>query len=318
MKIISAEQIETLHISPATCVEWVRQSFMSKYESQCPAKMSVHPKDTDFITTMPALLPSDTKTFGVKVVSRVNGRHPSLRSDLLLFDTESGAIKALVDTNWITALRTGAVAALAMQTFRRSGAARISMIGLGSTARATLHCIAETFGSESLTIKLMRYKDQAERFAEEFKSCANLSFEIVDNIKDFMLGAEIVISCVTEANGLLVEDDSQFEPGVLVIPVHTRGFQNCDLFFDKVFADDTDHVRKFRYFDRFKRFDELSNVLLGRNPGRENDSERILAYNIGLGLHDAWFAYHILTLLKEQAILPPPNKHLLALKCLAA
>ena len=28
-----------------------------------------------------------------------------------------------------------------------------------------------------------------------------------------------------------------------VIPVHTRGFQNCDLFFDKVFADDTDHVK---------------------------------------------------------------------------
>lgn len=310
METITAKQIEDLHISPATCVEWVKESFLRKYDSQCPAKISVHPKGNDFITTMPALLPKETKTFGVKVVSRVNGRHPSLRSDLLLFDTESGEIKAMVDANWITAMRTGAVAALTMQTLRKQGANNISMVGLGSTAHTTMQCIAEIFKDEQLHIKLMRYKDQAERFMSDFAEYGNLSFEIVDNVNDFMHGAEVVISCITDADGLLVEDDRLFEEGVLVIPVHTRGFQNCDLFFDKVYADDTDHVRKFKYFDKFRKFDELSNVLLGNNAGRENDHERILAYNIGLGMHDAWYAFNTYNILKMNALTTPPRKYL--------
>ena len=88
---------------------------------------------------------------------------------------------------------------------------------------------------------------------------------------------------------------------MLLIPVHTRGFQNCDLFFDKVFGDDTGHVQGFRYFDRFKQYDELSQVLLGNNPGRENDAERIICYNIGLGLHDAVFASHIYDMMPDDA-----------------
>ena len=67
--------------------------------------------------------------------------------------------------------------------------------------------------------------------------------------------------------------------------------------FDKVFADDTDHVRGFANFSRFRKFEELGNVLEGLVPGRENDRERILSYNIGLGLHDAYFAYRIYSLI---------------------
>lgn len=299
MKFITAEQIEALHISPETCVEWVKESFLMKYNSQCPAKISVHPEGNDFITTMPALLPAETETFGVKVVSRVKGRHPALHSDLTLFDTKSGRIRAIVDADWITAMRTGAVAALSMKTLRKTNARHVAMVGLGSTAHATMSCIAASFPNEHLEIKLRRYKDQAERFIKDFSNQPNLTFTIVDNTEDFAKDSEIIISCITDADGMIIPNDKLFEPGVLVIPVHTRGFQNCDLFFDKVFADDTDHVRGFKYFDRFRRFDELSRVLLGDNPGRENDKERILAYNIGLGLHDTLFAQRIVQMIGE-------------------
>lgn len=298
MKIITAEEINSLRISPLTCVEWVTDSFKMKYDSQCPAKMSVHPAGNDFITTMPALLPNETQTFGVKVVSRVNGRHPALHSDLLLFDTITGKIKALIDADWITAMRTGAVAALTMKTLRKHGANNISIVGLGSTARTTMQCILETFRDEHLHIRLMKYKDQAERFAAEFEPYTNATFSIVDNVQDFAADAEVIISCITDAQSLLIERDELFAEGVLVIPIHTRGFQNCDLFFDKVFADDTDHVKGFRYFSKFRKFDELSRVLLNQNPGRESDKERILSYNIGLGLHDALYAYRIFNMVK--------------------
>ena len=79
------------------------------------------------------------------------------------------------------------------------------------------------------------------------------------------------------------------------------GFQNCDLFFDKVYGDDTDHVKGFRYFSQFKQYAELEDVLSSRTAGRENDHERILSYNIGLGLHDILFASKIYDSLSAQS-----------------
>jgi ornithine cyclodeaminase len=84
----------------------------------------------------------------------------------------------------------------------------------------------------------------------------------------------------------------------LVVPVHTRGFQNCDTVFDKVYADDTDHVKGFRYFAEFKEYHQIEEVLKGVDRGRTSDTERILSYNIGLGLHDALYASRIYDILK--------------------
>ena len=57
MKIISQQQIRALNISPATCVEWIRESFALKTGAELPAKISVHPEEGEFFTSMPCLLP---------------------------------------------------------------------------------------------------------------------------------------------------------------------------------------------------------------------------------------------------------------------
>ena len=293
MKHITNEDIINLNISPEQCVEWVRDAFILKSECQLPAKMSVHPTGNDFFTTMPCLLPSEYRRFGAKVVSRIVGRVPALKSDMMLFDSQSGELLAIVDCNWITAMRTGAVATLAIKTLRQSQASEYAFIGLGSTARATLTCLLNSCADEHLNIRLFRYKDQAERIQEEYGHYKNASFTIVDTTTELVKGADVVVSCITDASGLLVEDESLFKPGVLVVPVHTRGFQNCDTTFDKVFADDTDHVKGFKYFSEFREFHQLEEVLKGDVTGRANDSERILSDNIGLGLHDVLYASRI-------------------------
>lgn len=293
MQIITSRQIESLNITPAQCVDWVREAFLMKERCQLPAKVSVHPQGNDFITTMPCLLPEEYGRFGVKVVSRINGRHPALKSDLMLFDSRSGELMALVDSDWITAMRTGAVATLAILTFRAQSASEYAFVGLGSTARATLRCLLETDCSSQHRIRLFRYKDHAGKIIEEFSSYSNAEFTIADTMEELVAGSDVVVSCITDASGLLVEDTGLFKPGVLVVPVHTRGFQNCDTVFDKVFADDTAHVSGFRYFSQFREYNEIGEVLAGRASGRTSESERILSYNIGLGLHDVLFATKI-------------------------
>lgn len=298
MKSITNSEIIALNISATECVDWVREAFVMKSECQLPAKISVHPTGNDFFTTMPCLLPKEYGRFGAKVVSRIVGRVPALKSDMMLFDSNNGELLALVDCDWITAMRTGAVAALAIKTFRNSTTKEYAFIGLGSTARATLTCLLESCKDEHLNIRLYKYKDQAEKIVEEYKHYKNATFTIVDNTSDLVRGADVVVSCITDASGLLVEDESLFKPGVLVVPVHTRGFQNCDTTFDKVYADDTDHVKGFKYFSQFKEFHQIEEVLKGEVAGRESDTERILSYNIGLGLHDVLYASRIYDMLK--------------------
>ncbi len=302
--VIDEKKIKDLDISPKLCVDWVREAFFVKDNAQLPAKLSVHPQGEDFITTMPCLLPNNAEErfFGVKVVSRIEGQVPCLNSEIFLYNSKTGKLKAIIDGNWITAMRTGAVAALAAKTFQKSGTDTYSLLGLGSIAEATALCLIADNSNRKINFRLLKYKNQAELFKEHFRKYDNVTFEIIDNKTDFIRDADVVISCVTFAQELLFPNDCDYRPGITVIPVHTRGFQNCDLFFDKVFGDDTDQIRNFKYFSKFKKYSEFHKVLLGEIHGRESDEERILSYNYGIALHDMFFAANILNLLKKSNV----------------
>lgn len=299
MKIISQEQIKRLNITPATCVEWVKESFALKEFSQLPPKISLHPQGNDFFNTMPCLLPSPYNYYGVKVVHRIKGATPALGSDLLLYDSQNGELLAMFNADWITTMRTGAVATLAIQTFRKSDVTTYGLLGLGNTARATMLCLLDSEPDQMHNVILLRYKNQAELYIERFKDYQNVTFTICNDVADLIKQSDVIISCITEAQGLLCEDETCYRKGCLVVPVHTRGFQNCDLLFDKVYADDTAHICDFKYFSQFKQFEEIQNVVSGKIGGRKSDEERILSYNIGLGLHDVFYASKIYKLLKD-------------------
>ena len=293
VRIIRHKDVVDAHISPKQCLDWVEESFKMKYDAILPPKNSIHPREGDFFNTMPCLLPERLGRFSMKEVHRINGQNPALGSDILLYDSTLGNLLAIIDGDWITTMRTGAVAALAARTLKCNGINDYSFIGLGNTARATALCILEDNKDKPVLFRLLKYKDQADLFIERFKEYDNLKVEVFDDINTLVKESSVLISCITYAGELLCPHDELFRPGMLLIPVHTRGFQNCDLFFDKVFGDDTGHVQGFKYFSQFKKYDELSQVLLGNNPGRESDSERIISYNIGIGIHDAVYSSHI-------------------------
>lgn len=310
MKIITQKQIRSLSITPVTCIEWIQESFALKHSAELPAKVGVHPEDGEFFTTMPCLLPSpieidgitsfERRYFGVKEVHRLLNAVPSLGSDMMLYDAQSGELLALIDTDWITTMRTGAVAAVSSKALRKSDAKTYGIVGLGNTARATLLCILEQEPERHFPVKLVRYKDQAELFIERFKSYKNVDFEIVESAEVMAGDVDVFISCITNAQGLLVPDEQAFKPGVTVIPVHMRGLQNCDTTFDRVFGDDTAHVQGFKYFNQYHDYNEIGEVLAGRDPGRRSDEQRIIDYNYGLALHDVVYAAKIYERLKDE------------------
>ena len=163
--------------------------------------------------------------------------------------------------------------------------------------------LAEVLKDKKLTIQLLAYKGQEATFAERFAKYENLTFRFVETAEELVSTSDVVISGVTYMPNNLC-DDQFYKKGVLVVPIHTLGFTNCDLFFDKVYADDYGHVKHFKYFDRFRKFGEMTDVVLNKISGRENDDERILAYNIGISVHDVNFASRIYGLVCENEMLP--------------
>ena len=111
-----------------------------------------------------------------------------------------------------------------------------------------------------------------------------------ETVEELCQWADVTYSCVTAADSEFCSAET-FRPGALVVPVHTRGFTQCDLAFDRVFCDDESHVSDFGYYEQFReKLDEMSDVLEGKAAGRDNDSQRIIAYNIGISLHDIYYA----------------------------
>lgn len=298
MKIIDFDSIRSLGITPTDCYSWVDEMILHKDMAFLPAKTHMNLPGNIFCNVMPSILHLPEGSFGgVKVVTRYPERTPSLDSKILLFNAEDGEFLALMDGNWITAMRTGAVAAHSILLFAKQGFERIGMIGLGNVSRSTL-LVLYSLIDRPLSIRLLKYKDQAELFIERFRDYKNLDFTIVESIEECIRGSEVVVSGATYFEDDIAED-TWFDEGVLVVPVHTRGFTNCDLFFDKVFADDTGHVKDFRHFAEFKQYAEVTDVVNGKAKGRESESERILAYNIGVSIHDIYFASQIYRRFKE-------------------
>lgn len=260
MRIITHEEILNMKISPKCCYDWVSEVIRKKQQYVLPHKISLKYQNDGFYNTMPSIL-QEEGYFGVKIVNRYSDREPSLDSKLMLYNPESGELVALMDANFITAMRTGAVAVHSINHLGKSDVKNLGVIGLGNTARAAIKILAEVNKDNNYLIKLLKYKNQHELFAKELSVYPNLKFEYRDSYEEVIKDSDVVISAAT--------------------------------YFEEDIADDTGHVAHFKNFSKFKKFGEVSDVVNHIIPGRENEQERILAYNIGISLHDVYFASKI-------------------------
>ena len=284
MKLITHEQIMSLNISQKQGYEWIKESFLTKKDCQLPPKISMVEEGHVFYNVMPSLN-HNHKIGGIKMVTRLPGRNPSLNSEIFLYNMEDAKLKAILDGNYITAFRTAAVAALAIDTFAKKDFNTIAIMGLGVTASAIMNMLSYTLKDKNINIKLLKYKDQAESFVKKYEKNEQFSFEICDTHEELIVDSDVVISTVTYTDEYLSEF-KWFKKGALLLPVHVMGFGNVDYLFDKVYLDDYNHLKHLENIDRYKYSCEFYDVLSKQAKGRENDDERIISYNIGLSIHD--------------------------------
>jgi len=296
IKLIQFKTIQEIDVKPKTFVDWAKESFLEKNNVILPKKLSLTIRDSVFFNFMPSILPN-INTTGLKVVTRIPDRNPALQAQIYVYDEPSGNLQAIMDGTYITAMRTGAVAALTTIELAISDFYEIGLIGLGNCGRAYLNCLFDSIGKRKLLIKLYNYKNYAVEIINKYSCYDNITFKIVNTYEEIVNRSDVIVSAITYADNLICDNNYLYKKGCLLIPIHTRGFQNCDLFFDKVIVDDIEHVHSFKYFDKFKEVFELTDVLNKTHAGRINNNERILSYNIGISIHDLLFARKYLDLI---------------------
>lgn len=301
MKIIDNEKIQKLNINVEDFYTWAKETLLLKDKILLPAKISMKKDNHIFFNIMPCII-DKTTTAGVKIVSRFPNRKPSLDSQIIIYNSKTGENLAFLDGNVITAYRTGAVAALSINYLAVKNYKTIAVMGLGNVTRATFKILLKTIPEKRIKLKVLKYKDQAEEFIKWLNNPENIDFEIVDNYKDLIADSDVIISGVTSADQNFGQDE-WFKEGCLVVPIHTMGFQNCDLFFDKFIVDDINHTKDFKYFKEFKEVHELAEIIKDPILARNNDKQRIIAYNVGNANFDIYFAKKIFDMLEKDNLM---------------
>ncbi len=301
MKIITHEDIINANINPIEYYYWVSDLFKNKSEVNLPVKTSINLWPGMAFTTMPCVIGNSVA--GVKIITRYPTRIPTMDSKIFLFNPLDGSWISLMDGNAITVYRTGAVAAYSINKFAKKDFKNIGIIGLGNTARATMLVLNELYKDKKFNVLVYKYKSQEEDFIKRFDGYENFEFKCCDTVEEIISNSDVLISAVTFLDQDICKDSNVFPEGITIVPIHTKGFSNCDLFFDRIFGDDTSHISKFKYFNKFKNFAEYYDVENGKAEGRKNDKERIITYSVGLAMHDIKCAYNIFNCLSKEKII---------------
>lgn len=291
---ITASDISKLNISPQDYYKWVDEVLNHFDEYILPVKTRIPLRTEDYFNVMPCVLPS-LGYMGLKVVTRSEMRRtngdPNIDGDILLYDYNSCNLKALMDGGLITTIRTAAIAVHTM-LHTADKYDTIAMVGLGNIGTYIGEFLFELIKNKPVKVKLYRYKNHAERFEEKFRRYENITFEICESYDSLMKDSNVVFSSVTFMEQDFC-DSTIYKKGCTVIPVHMRGFKECDKTFDHIITSDLESIKKFQNYNYMKKLSLLNDVLNGQLSVRESLNDRVIVYNLGIALYDIYFASRI-------------------------
>lgn len=163
-----------------------------------------------------------TKGLGVKVLARFPER-PSganLGSLVLLFDDESGFPLAVMDGVYITAVRTGAGAALACEALGAPEAPAVGVVGTGVVARFSLRAMAVVRPRLGPVRVYSRSEDRRRGFAEWCADELGTEARPAASVEEAVEGAEVVVTGTNAREPIF--DERHLERGRLILAMGIR------------------------------------------------------------------------------------------------
>jgi ornithine cyclodeaminase/alanine dehydrogenase-like protein (mu-crystallin family) len=295
---LSREDVESVGLPMAQVIDAVEAVFREKGEGrvEMPPKPGIHPVPDSFIHAMPAYVPG-MGAAGVKWVSgfpsNLKRGLPYISGLLILNDPDTGIPTCVMDATWVTAMRTGAATAVAARYLARKDSETVGILGCGVQGRTNLEALKVVSGSLGHVKAYDIDRKVLQRYAEDMGSEHGMSVSPVASPRDAVEGCDIVVTAgpILKHPSPVIEA-SWFEEGAFACPLDFDSYWKDEAMHaaDKFCTDDRDQLAYYRTVGYFSGIPavhaDLGEVVTGKKPGREDDSERTMSMNLGVAIED--------------------------------
>ncbi len=282
--------------------------LMGLGRTQMPPKIYLNAgKGSDF-RAMPALVGEATKgAAGIKWISvfpenRSKGL-PTVNGTILLSSARDGRLLAILEANTITAMRTGAAAAVAAKYLARPDSKRLAMVGSGLQAEYQLRALAGIFSFAQISVWGF-IPDEAQKFCQRFQKEFR-GMRPAATIRECVKDADIIVTC-TPARQPLVQKE-WLRPGchINAIGADAKGKQELDpaiLKTSKVVVDEWEqasHSGEINVpvsrgiFTKKNLYSDLASIVTHKKRGRASAAEITVFDSTGLAILDIQFAHYV-------------------------
>jgi len=300
--VLAHEDVKRL-LPMEECIELMAEELadLAHGGSWQPLRFVVRPpEEQSLMGLMPAHRTSPEPAYGLKTVCIFPG-NPARGLDahqggVMLFDGETGELRALIDASAVTSIRTAAVSAVATRALARPDSKVLAILGSGVQARAHLEAMAKVLSFEQAHV-WSRTAEHAQAFAAEAE--APFPVEAAGSAEAAVREADVVVT-VTSAREPIVER-GWLAPGTHVNAVGSsiptaRELDSATIAAAALFVDrrestvnesgeylraveeegiGLDHIRA-----------ELGELLVGSYDGRRSDEELTVFVSLGLAVED--------------------------------
>lgn len=269
---------------------------------------------------MPAYLGSEDNpgVLAVKVVTVFPdnpSKHdlPTILGTLLLNDPQTGALMAVMDAGYMTAVRTGAASGVATKYLARDDSRTVGIFGAGAQARTQLEAVCDVRGIERAVVYDPAVETR-DRYIKEMSDRLSLTIEPTDDPRSCMEN-DIVVAATGSKTPIF--DGDWIKPGTHLncVGSHSPDARELDVtaiqrskvisdYLSACMAEAGDLITPIKEGDysEDKIHADLGQVIAGTKPGRESAEEITLFKSVGLAIQDATTAAKVYELAREAKV----------------
>lgn len=216
MKVLDFQAVKAIAAGTpdSELIRWVDEALREKPGYTLPPKIHISQQDGDYYNVMPCICERGNLAM-VKMIGRHGIKRGEERSvmmgDILLYESDTGILKALMDGEYITTLRTGISAAHSARLFTRPDFETVGLIGLGNIMTVCIRAFVSSLRAEGdrrpITLKLIRYHGHENRIMNLFRQDPDVHFVLCDTYEQVIGGSDLVISAITKVTENFVTDE---------------------------------------------------------------------------------------------------------------
>jgi ornithine cyclodeaminase/alanine dehydrogenase-like protein (mu-crystallin family) len=321
--VLAADDVAKLLPMP-DCIQVMRDALaaLARGKALVPLRMVMRmPDASGFLGVMPGQIDADggrDGALGMKAVSVFPGNASrgidTHQGAVLLFESDTGRLAALMDGATITAIRTAAVSGVATELLARPDASELAILGAGVQARTHLDAIAEVRPLRRVRV----WSRNPEHTAELVNASAArypASIEAVPSAEAAVRGADVVATVTASPQPVLqrawVKAGAHINAVGSSIPT-TREIDTATMTAARLFVDrresalneagDVLIAMREGAFTADHIQAELGDVIIGSDPGRRSEVELTVFKSLGLAVEDVAAAAFILKRAQETGI----------------